>query len=496
LSLLGRVKRGDVGCDAGRNANTEAAMAAQATLSGRMMQPASRVLGQKLDSIPFSPYHFLIIAVLGLVGFADGYDLVMTGSLLVLAKAPLHLTPGQIRFLAVASTLMVCIGGFVASALSDHFSRKTIMLIGVVSVMFCTLLIPLVQSGDQLIIVRLLTGLGGGFAVSSPFPIAAELMPAPHRRTFSAVLEMSLAAAFTVLPLVGVWVASSPNSFRLMALPGGLAVFVVPPLLYFLLPESPRWHLRHGRVEAAVDLVNNIIRRAGGRVPPLSIGELGDLAPAAAREPLPPYWALFRRGQRRWTAIGISSYVFQSIAFFLTSTLLPKALVDQGAAVAMSFGVASLVFGASIPGKAFTGFLMEIIGRRWTICYALLGSLPGLCLMLLAHRAGGFAGPVMIAGALMTGFTALSTGTAARIYLSEQFPTALRGRGHIFGESFGRMFSGVLAPFLMTPFVGSPAIFFGTLLAVAAVGAFIPVVFGRETIGQLEVVTETAPGLA
>jgi MFS family permease len=65
-----------------------------------------------------------------------------------------------------------------------------------------------------------------------------------------------------------------------------------------------------------------------------------------------------------WTAIGISSYVFQSIAFFLTSTLLPKALVDQGAAVAMSFGVASLVFGASIPGKAFTGSLMEIIGRR------------------------------------------------------------------------------------------------------------------------------------
>jgi MFS transporter, putative metabolite:H+ symporter len=294
-------------------------MAAEFTLSGRTMLPASRVLGQKLDSIPFSTYHVMIIAVLGLVGFADGYDLVMTGSLLVLAKAPLHLTPGQIRFLAIASTLMVCVGGFVASAISDHCSRKTIMLIGVVSVMFCTLLIPFVESGDQLIVVRLLTGLGGGFAVSSPFPIAAELMPAQHRRTFSAVLEMSLAAAFTVLPLVGAWVASNPHSFRLMALPGGLAVFVVPPLLYFTLPESPRWHLRRGRAEAAVELVNHIIRRAGSRVPPLSLGDLGklgDLAPAAAREPLPPYRALFRRGQLRWTAIGIASYVFQSIAFF------------------------------------------------------------------------------------------------------------------------------------------------------------------------------------
>jgi hypothetical protein len=55
----------------------------------------------------------------------------MTGSLLVLAKQPLHLIPDQIRFLAVASTMMIVVGGFLASAISDHYSRKTIMLIGV-----------------------------------------------------------------------------------------------------------------------------------------------------------------------------------------------------------------------------------------------------------------------------------------------------------------------------------------------------------------------------
>src|SRR5579884_78364 len=86
---------------------------------------AGRVLGGKLDSIPFSPYHALIVAVLGFVGFVEGYDLAMTGSLLVLAKKPLHLTPADIRFLAVASTIMMCVGGFIASAISDHCSRKT-----------------------------------------------------------------------------------------------------------------------------------------------------------------------------------------------------------------------------------------------------------------------------------------------------------------------------------------------------------------------------------
>jgi len=339
--------------------------------TGRIGESAGHVLGRKLDSIPFSPYHLMIIAVLSLVGFVDGYDLVMTGSLLVLAKEPLHMTPGEVRLLAVASTMMIVVGGFMCSAISDHFSRKTIMIIGTAGITFFTLLIPLVQTGEQLIALRLLTGLAGGFAVSAPFPIAAELMPAQHRRTYGAVYEMSLAAAFTVLPLVGALLAGNTHAFRWMALPGGLAFLIVPAVIYLLIPESPRWYLRRGRAADAVDTVNHIVRRGGNRVPTLSLAALGDNL-QIKREPLPPYRALWARGQLRWTLVGISSYVFAGTAFFLISVLLPKALVDQGGAVATSFGVATLVFMASIPGKGFTGYLMEIIGRRWIIgCYCL-----------------------------------------------------------------------------------------------------------------------------
>ncbi len=112
----------------------------------RSVTGASYLLGRKLDSIPFSGYHILIITVLALVGFIEGYDLVITGSLLVLAKVPLHLTGSDIRWLAVGPTFMLCVGGFAASAVSDHWSRKTIMLIGVIATTFFTLLIPLVQN--------------------------------------------------------------------------------------------------------------------------------------------------------------------------------------------------------------------------------------------------------------------------------------------------------------------------------------------------------------
>jgi MFS family permease len=176
--------------------------------------------------------------------------------------------------------------------------------------------------------------------------------------------------------------------------------------------------------------------------------------------------------------------------------LLPKALVDQGAAVTLSFGLSSLVFAASIPGKLFNGYIMEIIGRQWAITGAFLLSIPGILLMMLAHRTGAAATVVFSVGALVTGFTVLSCFPAVRVYLSEQFPTALRGRGHFFGESFARIFAGVLAPFLLAPYTASPSIFFGTMVVVVAVGALIPVLYGRETIGQLEIVTEGVPQLA
>src|SRR5271169_3154945 len=456
---------------------------------------ASYLLGRKLDSIPFSGYHVLIITVLALVGFIEGYDLVMTGSLVVLAKGPLHLTGSDIRILVSFPTFMLTLGGFFFSAISDHLSRKIIVLIGVFLTTFCTLLIPLVQNAEQLIILRLLTGLSAGGAVSAAFPIAAELMPAQHRRTYGAVYEMALAAAFTLVPFLAFLLAGDANAFRLLALPGGLAITVVPVVVWFVIPESPRWHLGRGRPQMAVDLVNRIINRCGDPVPPLTVQELGGQRDGAC-EQLPPYWALFAPGQLRWTVVGILAGVCAGTAYFLIAVLLPKALVDQGAAIGLSFGLSSLVFFASIPGKAFTGFLMEIIGRRWTIAYALAGSLPGLSLMLMAHRAGQYATVVMVAGGLITGFTVLSAFTATRVYLSEQFPTALRGRGHIFGESFSRLFAGVLAPFLIEPHTGSPTIFFGTIVIVVAIGAFIPVLFGRETVGLLETVTEPVPAPA
>ena len=177
---------------------------------------------------------------------------------------------------------------------------------------------------------------------------------------------------------------------------------------------------------------------------------------------------------------------------------MPKALIDQGAAVTLSFGLSSLVFLASIPGKGFTGFLMEVIGRRWTITYCLAGSLPGLLMMALAHSAGHYATVVFVAGALITGFTVLSAFPAVRVYLSKAVPdSAARARAMLPAE-VDRAASRRRGSALPV----------GALHRLAHNILWYPggrgddrrlrtgVLFGKETVGQLETVSEGVPELA
>ena len=102
----------------------------------------------------------------------------------------------------------------------------------------------------------------------------------------------------------------------------------------------------------------------------------------------------------------------------------------------MSFGITGPLFAASIPGEGFTGFLYgdhrpgagrcSLRARRLAA-----GPVPDAA----GAQACPYAGIVMVVGALIVGSPRCPGATAFRVYLSEQFPTALSGHGHFFGES-------------------------------------------------------------
>ena len=116
--------------------------------------------------------------------------------------------------------------------------------------------------------------------------------------------------------------------------------------------------------------------------------------------------------------------------------------------------------------------------------------------MMLAHRMGSAATSCSSVGALITGFTVLSVLPGRADVSVRAVPDGAARARALLRRSFARVFAGVIAPFLMASYTGSPAIFFGTMVGVVAVGAWIPLMFGRETLGNLEAFTEAIPELA
>jgi MFS transporter, putative metabolite:H+ symporter len=381
------------------------------------------------------------------------------------------------------------------SVISDRFSRKTILLIGVIISTLFTLVLPLAATPRQLIAMRLLAGVGFGLALPAAYPLGAELLPAKHRRTFGCVYEIVLAFAFTTIPLFGYLAGDSLSAWKTVPLPGGLMLFIVPPLVYFFIPESPRLYMMRGQFGLAVREANKIILRSGARIAPLSVDAEARSSPLRAS--LPPYFAVFGPNQIRATLVATLTWLSALVSYYLFSFMLPKALVDQGYAVQLSFGLSTLLFLVAIPGRILNAYMMERLGRRLTIFVALSSSVVGLFLMVIAHSLAGttfgVAAPTLTftIGVVIAGLTVLSCFPAVRMYMTEQFPTNIRGRGYFLSEMTGRAVAGIAIPYLMAGYTASPTIFFGTVLVFAIVGAVVPVLFGRETRGQLELVTAT-----
>jgi hypothetical protein len=65
----------------------------------------------------------------------------------------------------------------------------------------------------------------------------------------------------------------------------------------------------------------------------------------------------------------------------------------------------------------------------------------------------------------------------------------LRGRGYFFAEFIGRFVAGIPIPFILAGSVSRPNVIFTVVLVTVLIGGLIPVFFGKDTRGPLEVVT-------
>ena len=115
-----------------------------------------------------------------------------------LGDVELYAWVGTGYFLASAITILIF------GRLGDLYGRKPLMMLSMAMVMIGSVLCGLSQSMQQLIIFRVLQGLGGGMMIASTFAAPADLFPDPKRRVrWMLVTSITFAVASGLGPVIG-----------------------------------------------------------------------------------------------------------------------------------------------------------------------------------------------------------------------------------------------------------------------------------------------------
>src|SRR4051812_16365065 len=226
-------------------------------------------------SEPRSTGTILIIAFSGLLLGFDGS--LFTGAV-IFVKQKFALTDLELGWTVSSHTLSATLSIFLAGPLADRIGRRTVLRIATVMFAVSSVVAAAANGYPMLIVARLLSGLGvGAVFVAAPMYIA-EISPPALRGRMVTVNQLFLVS--------GIFLASVNNLAIVQLLEANwrwmLGIGVVPAILYLFallfVPESPRWHALHGRL----DVARRILARAHGDA--LAERELAEVCASLAHE--------------------------------------------------------------------------------------------------------------------------------------------------------------------------------------------------------------------
>ena len=117
----------------------------------------------------------------------------------------------------------------IVGRLSDIHGRRVFLILGLVIFTLCSIPAGLSQSMNQLVVSRLLQGIGGGLITASSFAAAADLFPPQGRGRFEAYAGLTSGIAAVTGPLLGGFITDhfAWNWIFLLNVPVGLLVLVI-----------------------------------------------------------------------------------------------------------------------------------------------------------------------------------------------------------------------------------------------------------------------------
>ncbi|KAJ3973868.1 general substrate transporter [Lentinula raphanica] len=151
-------------------------------------------------------------------------------------------TPTLQSFLVAIYEIGCLAGALLTLVIGDKFGRKRTIALGAFATSF---------SYAQIIVARIITGIGNGLNTSTVPAYHAECSP-PHQRGSLIMIEGSL---ITLGIMISFWASGSSAQWRVpIALQISFAAIVAFALP--ILPESPRWLMKAGRPAEALAVIS------------------------------------------------------------------------------------------------------------------------------------------------------------------------------------------------------------------------------------------------
>ncbi len=456
----------------------------------------------RLDRLPWSPWHWLIVLALGATWILDGLEVTLAGALggILTYRETLALSDAQVGASASAYLVGAVLGALVFGYATDRLGRKKLFFVTVGVYLTATALTAFSWNFWSYALFRALTGAGIGGEYAAINSAIDELIPARVRGRVDLIINGSywigaaLGSAATVVLL-------NPYLFPIwlgwrFAFGIGAALGLIVIFFRQWIPESPRWLIVHGRAKEAEQIVAQVEEAVGlhserliaPATPPIRIR-------ARKRTPWREIWETIAHKYRERSLLGFVLMVAQ--AFFYNAIFFTYALVlirfynvraEQVSVYLLPFALGNVL------GPLLIGRFFDTIGRKPMIIATYLGSGILLALSGWLFRAGLLTAQTQTLAWTMIFFVASAAASSAYLTVSEIFPLEIRALAIAVFYSIGTLAGGVFAPLIFGAIIGSGsrnALFAGYLfgaslmICAAVVEAWIGVKAERRSLESI-----------
>ena len=430
----------------------------------------------RLDRMPWSRWHWLIVVSLGATWILDGLEVTLAGSLggILTRRETLGLTDTEVGAAATCYLAGAVIGALLFGYGTDRFGRKKLFFITVAVYLIGTALSAFSWNFASYAFFRALTGAGIGGEYAAINSAIDELIPARVRGRVDLMINGSywvgaaLGSGATVIVL-------DPNRFPIslgwrFAFAIGATLGLVVIFFRRWIPESPRWLMIHGRNAEAEEIVDQVERRFVSDPETLPAH---DSAPTRIQTrthtPWREIWNAVVHEHRRRSFLGFVLMLTQ--AFFYNAIFFTYALV-----LMRFYGVSEESVGGyllpfalgNVLGPIVLGHLFDTIGRKQMIAatYGVSGILLALTGWLF--HAGLLTAQTQTLAWTIIFFVASAAASSAYLTVSEIFPLEIRAFAIAIFYAVGTLTGGVGAPILFGWIIATgsgDALFIGYLVA-------------------------------